>query len=524
MSTPKKTIEDVRIPLRDGVELAAELHRPRVTSRGLLLVRTPYGRGRMFARMVVDPYVAHAYSVLFVSCRGTADSGGEFDPMRTETPDGHDTIAWMRAQPWYPGRFATVGGSYLGHTQWAVLADPPVDLVTSIISVGPHDFARHAWGRGTFNLDFIGWSDMVLSMGRGSALSAIVRLAGARRRLAPVLRATPIADAAVAHFGQRAPWMRDRLTRDDLSDPYWTPMRHDDALDTVTTPVLLITGWQDIFAEQSFEQYRRLHARGVTVGLTGGPWTHTEVGRAGGDAVMQRSLAWLDRHFAGEATPADATIRYGASGSKRRAVEWHESAVWPPEHRDHTLELAPGGRLVIGDVADAGAADRVDEFTYDPEDPTPTVGGPLIEGGGRLRDDALTKRSDVLAYTSDPLAADLLVVGVPQVTLGHRSRHPDADVLVRVSDVDGRGRSRNVTEQYTRLQGERDTPLVFDLRPVAHRFAAGHRIRLLLAGGSFPQFPRSTGTGENPVTATRRIPNQHTVALDESKLVLPVLD
>jgi predicted acyl esterase len=82
--------------------------------------------------------------------------GVKLNPQRTEAEDGHGIVAWMRQQPWYDGRFATVGGSYLGHTQWALLEEPEPDHVAAVVLVAPHDFARHAWGTGTFKLDFVG--------------------------------------------------------------------------------------------------------------------------------------------------------------------------------------------------------------------------------------------------------------------------------------------------------------------------------------------------------------------------------
>ncbi|WP_460776498.1 CocE/NonD family hydrolase [Microbacterium sp. GXF7504] len=511
--------EILRVPLRDGVELGASLYRPKRASKGLLLARTPYGRGRMMAGMV-RPLVRGGYTVLLVSSRGTADSGGEFDPMRTEAEDGQDVVAWMRTQPWYPGRFATFGGSYLGHTQWALLEDPPADHVTSIITVGPHDFALHAWGSGTFNLDFIGWSDLIIAQRSPSTFAAIRKLMTADKRLRPVLEATPLVDAAVAQVGAEGPWMRDRLTRTDIDDAYWAPMRHATAVEQVTTPVLIVSGWQDLFVGQSFAQYTRLRERGVPVGLLCGPWTHTEVGRGDGDILTDRMLQWIDHHLAGAPAPTEPPVQVAVTGPKRRDADWRRFPQWPPAGTARTLHLQPEGALADTPATDAAAV----SFTYDPADPTPSVGGPVLTGGGYVDDTALGTRTDVLAFTGEPLRSGTLVAGSPTVTLHHRSAHPDADLFVRLCDVDPRGRSRNLCEAYLRLSADRGHgPIEVTLGPLAHRFAPGHRIRLLVAGGSFPQFPRNAGTGENPLTATVRVPNTHTVTPAGSSITLPVV-
>ncbi|SNY47262.1 hypothetical protein SAMN05421748_10899 [Paractinoplanes atraurantiacus] len=68
--------------------------------------------------------------------RGTFGSGEQFRPFTTERDDGLATVDWLRKQPWCDGRIAMVGGSYFGHTQWAVApyADPPLTCVSPHIT------------------------------------------------------------------------------------------------------------------------------------------------------------------------------------------------------------------------------------------------------------------------------------------------------------------------------------------------------------------------------------------------------
>src|SRR6478672_881414 len=124
---------DLRIPMRDGVELLADLYEPTAASAGTILVRSPYGFPMPMAIMTGGVYASRGYRVLLARCRGTFGSGGTFEPMVREVDDAADTVEWMRHQPWFEGRFATSGGSYLGFTQWALLMDPPAELATAII-------------------------------------------------------------------------------------------------------------------------------------------------------------------------------------------------------------------------------------------------------------------------------------------------------------------------------------------------------------------------------------------------------
>ncbi len=125
-------------------------------------MRCPYGRTFPFSSLYAAVYAARGYHVILQSVRGTFGSGGAFEPPVNEAADGADTAAWMRGQPWYTGTFGTVGLSYLGQTQWALLEDPPADMVAAVVVVGVHDFAASSWGTGAFAVnDFLGWSNMV---------------------------------------------------------------------------------------------------------------------------------------------------------------------------------------------------------------------------------------------------------------------------------------------------------------------------------------------------------------------------
>ena len=128
------TVSRVAIPMRDGVELVADHYVPAGEPVGTLLLRGPYGRGFPFSLLYGALYAARGYRVLMQSVRGTFGSGGTFTPMVHEAADGADTVAWLRQQPWFTGRFATIGISYLGFTQWALLQHPPPELAAAVIT------------------------------------------------------------------------------------------------------------------------------------------------------------------------------------------------------------------------------------------------------------------------------------------------------------------------------------------------------------------------------------------------------
>jgi uncharacterized protein len=507
--------------MRDGIDLVADHYAPAdgATAAGTLLVRSPYGRGWPFSTLYARLYAAHGYHVVLQSVRGTFGSGGAFEPMSDEVADGADTVEWLRRQPWFTGRFATIGLSYLGFTQWALLMDPPPELAAAVITVGPHDLSASIWGTGAFKLtDTLGWADVVAHQ-EGSRLRSLIWAAGARRRLARATDALPLGDSARALLGTGSPWYESWLEHHDPSDPFWEPSRLGAALDRVSVPVLLISGWQDLFLRQTLEQYEHLRRRGVDVALTVGPWTHAQLTTAGARRTARQSLDWLDRNLAGATNePPRHPVRICVTGDR-----WVELPDWPPSTSPSVLHLQPGNRL-----ADATPPRQAgpSKFTYDPANPTPIVGGPLLfpEGGYR-NDSRLARRADVLSFTGDVLGSDVYVVGNPVVELWHAADIPHVDLFVRVSEVDARGRSHNVSDGYLRLTATPEPGRVrIELDAVAHRFAAGSRIRLLIAGGAHPRFSRNLGTDEPPITAQRLVTATHSVfhgARGSSRLVLP---
>ena len=109
------------VRMRDGVELLTDVYTPVGRSAGTLLIRTPYGRTGSVSLLSARYYATHGYQVVHQSCRGSDGSGGEFEPFSREVEDGADTVAWLRQQPWFDGRFALCGPSYLGFTAWAIM-------------------------------------------------------------------------------------------------------------------------------------------------------------------------------------------------------------------------------------------------------------------------------------------------------------------------------------------------------------------------------------------------------------------
>jgi uncharacterized protein len=511
---PKPAVtKDLRIPMPDGVMLLADRYRPAGEEPlPVVLVRTPYGRRGPLASLFGPVFARRGLQVVMQSVRGTFGSGGEFWAFQQEKEDGLATVAWLREQPWCDGRIAMAGASYLGHTQWAVASyvDPPLTAVC--LGVTASEFVSSFYPGGVFSLDnLVSWSAMT---GRQEERFALMPNPKQHRRTRAAMAHLPVGGADVAAIGKPVRFHAD-VTGNAETPDFWAPTDHSKSVAAVTTPTSMVTGWYDLFLQRQLQDFKELSAAGRQTRITIGPWSHGEP--ASIKPMIADQASWLAAHLLGDrAQLQHSPVRLFLQGASR----WLDFQQWPPPSTATLVYLRPAGRL--GDEPQESAPDV---FTYDPADPTPSVGGPLLEGKAKQQDNRLIEaRPDVLVFTGSPLRHDLDLIGEVSATIHVRIDPGHADVFVRLCDVDRRGVSRNVTEGILRLQPGATTAEI-TLDPTAYRFRRGHRLRVQVAGGAFPRFVRNHGTGEPTASAVRTVPSRIEVFHDPehpSRLVLPV--
>ena len=523
---------DVAVPMPGGVILLGDHYRPAGADRPLpaVLIRSPYGRAGLAGILFAAPLARRGLQVFIQSTRGTFGSGGQFRPFTSEQEDGLATVAWLRDQPWCDGQVSTTGGSYLGHTQWAIApyVDPPLRSVSLNITAAKMTAAFYNHGvPGLQNA--LTWTGLIGNQERGGlhAIPSPRHLA----RLKRALRKVPLQAADVDVAGAPVAFWRDFVEHAAPGDEFWAGADHDHADLTRLPPVSMVTGWWDLFVPGQLRDYAAIRAAGVTARITVGPWLHGEPGEL--KAIVQQDIAWLDHHLNGGPPPPGAPGRLFL----QQAGTWLDFEEWPPpDAQDTPYYLRVSGAL--SPEAEPGGAPP-DTFVYDPADPAPSKGGPLLQPPGKQVDNAaIEARPDVLTFTTDPLAADQDLVGPVRARIFVRTGRRYADVFVRVCDVDDRGVSRNVVDGIRRLspqtvpaagvQAGDDGVLAVDveLYPTGYRVQAGHRIRVQVSGGSFPRYARNFGTGEPFGAATRALRCRFEIYHDSrhpSHVLLPVL-
>jgi putative CocE/NonD family hydrolase len=543
--------EAIRIPMRDGVELAADIYRDStLVNAPVILTRTPYDRRKQ--QKTGERWVKAGYIFIAQDCRGKFESEGTFAPYNHEGQDGFDTIEWIARQSWCNGRVGMVGGSYVGAVQWQAAVEKPPGLVAIAPQATWSSFYRNIYLGGSVRLA------LIASWIAGNS----PRPEGAKAHdYSEAFQRLPLSEVDIA-IGWEMPWLDAFLTH-PRPDGFWTRLDLTSHLPELQLPALHVVGYYDYFSRESVGNFVIMQKQAhddqtrQQQRLVLGPWDHGSVGKSkvadmdfGVDAAIDIAaiqLDWMDRYLKQDPSALARPfppVRYFSLGDN----VWHDAQCWPPEGFATTpFYLESDGRANsrkgdgrLSRVAPPGDQ-PADGFRADPAQPTPAcpvsaerpshaaVWGPVDQA-------ATEDREDVLVYTSEPMASPLTFAGNAEAKLYVSSDTPDADWVVKLTDVHPDGSSWNLARGILRgryrdsllrpqwMQPNEVYEITVDLGPIAATIASGHRLRVDISGADFPLYDRNPNTaeginGSQTAIATERIHHRPGAA---SRIVLPV--
>lgn len=180
MSQPKDygmiVEKDVKIPLRDGGYLYADIFRPDIATEKFPAIAniTVYNKDKLWIppsdlEEEANPYmnweaanplwwVPRGYVCVRIDSRGTGKSPGRCEPSSyQESVDFYDCIEWLAKQEWCSGNLGTLGISYHAACQWRLANLNPPSLKAIIPWEGRADQYRdQAYHGGIFSMGFLG--------------------------------------------------------------------------------------------------------------------------------------------------------------------------------------------------------------------------------------------------------------------------------------------------------------------------------------------------------------------------------
>jgi putative CocE/NonD family hydrolase len=168
--------------------------------------------------------------------------------------------------------------------------------------------------------------------------------------------------------------------------------------------------------------------------------------------------------------------------------------LWEYEEESEPESLLPGDS---NPFEERELTNTIDTLVHDPWRAVPALGGHAAFPGGSFDRSMLDCRSDILTYTSAPLARDLHIAGEVVVVVYCTADTPSFDLCAVLSEVHNNGRAYNFTQGYIRVDSEL-VPIRLPLQATCTRIAKGNCLRLSLSAACFPAYPVNPGNGKLP--------------------------
>lgn len=470
----------VRIPMRDGYEIMAEVFLPSKDGKPTPVVVTRAGYGRWRAAGYAKG--ANKDRMAFVTTDVRRYDDGKHANFRdsessfTQIDDMYDICEWLVAQPWCNGRIGTIGGSGNGFA-----------ASMGFWSLHPAYIANRAGNTAGNVKVYWGYHNAVATYQIRWVNSTIGNRQGLER---PTL---------VKQGYDYDGWIEWITERAKDSDNYYFNG----------------TGWFDPLFQAALDDFMALQHTGkafVDIDPRGHGGTSGFGEKSNFRFPIHRGPAgkWegtfpkFDDLLRGnEPENPQSQIRYFLMGDVRDSSapgnEWVFANTWPPASTKTNLYFTEGGQLST--TKPSGNAKAL--YTYDPKNPTPSFGGayswnPTLSGPHDQS--ALRERKDVLYFETAPLNAPVNVTGRITAKLYISSTAKDTQFVVKLVDIypDGyeavmreapfMARYANGYDHPAPLEDGQVYELDVDLWSTANVFNKGHKIGVIVSSAAYESY------------------------------------
>jgi predicted acyl esterase len=456
-----------------------------------LLVQTPYNRklyrpkwGRRLEPENMIPFIdSNNYNYIIVDWRGFYDNKDKDIAQYDRGLDGYDIVEWIAQQSWSDGQIGTLGGSALGMIQFLTARHQPPHLVCAAPWIKNYQTSYHNYYYGG------------------------------------VLRYQHVLSLSGLGFGITY----ESITKFYLNSEIWKNQAENTEYSSeFNVPMFIVTGWFDHFpgailrefdkiCENSYKDVRDEHK------LMIGPWTHGGIGQLEqGDLEYPEAVAkpqielkrFFDYYLLGAKNgwPLEAKVKYFDTGS----LKWNESDTTLFTNYYQVGYYLGADNTISNDYPTYNSEFS---FTYDPKDPSPTIGGSafnpfdenVINGPADMR--KVLERNDNITFVSDIWWEDLIIKDRCLVELFVSSDREDTDIAVRLCDVHPNGkwyiltqgirrmRFRNTYESEELMTPDRIYPVTIITEPLYHTIAKGHKLGIIITSSNYPMFDLNLNNG-----------------------------
>lgn len=516
--------EDHMVEMRDGIKLTTRVLFPNGEGPWpVILVRNPYSpvNSDLHMQQPIFVLVKFGYVIVYQQVRGAFESEGNWLPFENERDDGLDALKWIISQPWMNSNIGTFGGSYLGHVQWCMADQLPVEVKTMYFSIYGGDPYEGYYKNGMFRFGgWVFWAMEMMEPHRNLDVDPVKVRSESIERFKKILSKKPHISVDEKLFGQECKWYRNWITNTYPDDDYWAKGywgEYQKVAECVNIPVMIQTGWFDFFLDSMVKTYLRLSDRVRSQSrFVISPWHHGNI--VGGDlqfpndnilgtGLVKDALEWFDHHLKGKPYnhPKGVVETYVMGENKWKTWNgWIQSSgVRRYFLNGYVADSRTAGELVHTPVE--GSADV--SFMYDPDDPVITRGGNLLINYPDLdliADTSIAQeppgtRQDIITFLSEPLDEELRITGSIKAHLFVSSDVEDTSFTVKLIEVYKDGRSNNIQDGINTLVFHNGShreiycpgsviEMILELTPTTWTMRKGSKIRLDISSSNFPAF------------------------------------
>lgn len=467
------TKQEVRIKMRDGLELFTAIYSPKDTSKKypIVMQRTPYNCAPygpdQFKRSIApnEAMMKEGYIVVYQDVRGRYMSDGLYDNMRgyipnkkgktevDEASDTYDTIDWLvKNVANNNGNVGTWGISYPGYyASYSLLSGHPALKAVSPQACISDFFFDDFHHNGAYLLSYWKVTPLFGPQKTKPTTEAWFKFpnVGTNDDYQFFLNAGPLVNLDKYYDSSNEFWQQ--LKEHSSYDEFWQKRGLLQHLKNIKPAVMIVGGWfdaEDLYGPlNTYSTIEKSSKNYNTIVM--GPWSHGDWARNSekqiigninfGDSISgfyQKNIeANFFRHFLknngkGENKLPEAYVF--DTGRK----EWKTYDAWPPKNTEkQQFYLQPQQKL----TKNAGAV-SFEEFISDPKKPVPHSEDIKQQGltpRKYMTDDQrfAARRPDVLVFETDVLAEDVTMAGDILAKLQVATTGTDADWIVKVVDV-----------------------------------------------------------------------------------------
>lgn len=452
------------------------------------------------------------FAFVYQHCRGRGKSTGDCIPYIFEREDGLFLQDWVRQQPFYNGEIYLYGHSYLAAVQY--VTSPFADDIKGAVLMSK-DCERYncIYRNGIFKTGLHGvW---YVKMYKNKTMKE-------KNYTDESFLMLPLSDFTQTVFGERAEDFDEALKHPDRNDPFWTTRygggEAHNAVKHARIPILLITGFYDVFTGGVFDMWNTLDEETKAMSaIAVHPFKHAyasdgePIAFENGDirkAFKNFPVTWLNS-VRGKCEPPfeKGKITY----YKLFENKWCCDDFYTAEQYQ---KIALGKETVT--------------YRYDPNDPANFKGGLSANFGSNEWQDLPFQRDDIITVYTPEFTEDTFIKGKIKAKLRVRSDCEDTGFYMRLSLCKPEGdyglrddinQISNFCPEYT-PNTELDMDFCFD----EHAFVIqkGEKLRIDISSSAFPLYVRHTNNkGLFSEQTTVRIAN-NSVDLEKSYIEIPI--